>query len=309
MVIIIYFLLLLGIGAIGLFVMYLNKRQHNISKLRLDALEKKISASGEGKRLIKKDEKSKAKNFIYDFIDKLKFLGVEMEEKQVILLLTMAYLVVFLLIFLVTKNLIVSLFGGFIGIIIPNNIVKTMIKKRRKAFINLFGDTLALMSNTLKSGFGFRQALQLIADEMPHPICDEFSKLTQEISWGLPLPDAMENMVKRIPDENMQLFATAVIIQNEVGGSLADIISKIALAIKQKEDMKKELSVLLSQGKMSGIVIGGMPFALGGIFYLVSPDYISLLWSTGIFGYAMMGVAMFSEAIGLFMIKGITKVD
>ena len=308
MIIFIYLLLLIAITLVGGFVLYLNKRQSNVSKLRLDALEKKISASGEGKRKnLQKEKQSFFKSFTYNFIDQLKFLGIEIEEKQVVLLLGIAYFSIFLIAFIVTKNIVIALVLGSIGIILPKMVVKNKIAKRQKAFINLFGDTLSLMANTLKSGFGFRQALQLIADEMPSPICDEFSKLTQEISWGLSLTDAMENFSKRIPDENVKLFTTAIIIQNEVGGSLADIIGKISLAIKVSENAKKELKVLLSQGKMSGYVIEAMPFILGVLFFVMNAEYISLLWS-GTMGYILLGAALFNEGLGVFMISKITTI-
>jgi len=234
-------------------------------------------------------------------------IGIEISIREILVLNSISSLAIFLIIFLLNNNIIVSLLLGVIGFFVPYIVVSNMGALRNKAFDKLFGDALTLIANTLRAGFSLRQALQLVADEMPMPICDEFKLLTQEIDWGLPLPECFADLCRRIPNEHVQLFATAILIQNEVGGSLAEIVNKIAETIRNKEQLKGELNILTSQGKMSGLIVGLMPVVLGLFIFTVNPEYIMMLFTTPL-GLMMLGIGIIMEILGAIVISSIIKI-
>ena len=181
------------------------------------------------------------------------------------------------------------------------------IQRRQKAFTNQLGDMLEMMANALHSGFSFLQAFELIAREMDDPIGHEAEKTLHEINVGASLEDALTHMQHRVGSPDFELVVTAVLIQRQVGGNLADILNTISDTIQERIRMRREVLALTAQGRMSGIIMALLPVALAGFIAMVSPGYITPLF-TETAGRIAIGVAIVMEIMGYLVIKKIVNI-
>src|SRR5437588_819790 len=148
-------------------------------------------------------------------------------------------------------------------------------RKRTRAFNNQLGDTLTLMSNALKAGHSFAQALSTVSKNAAPPIADEFARATREIALGINVDDALNHMNERNQSEDFDLMVTAVQIQRVVGGNLAEILDSIAYTIRERIRIQGEIRTLTAQARTSGIIITLLPFALAVALAFISPSYFS----------------------------------
>jgi tight adherence protein B len=191
---------------------------------------------------------------------------------------------------------------------IPNMWIKSKGNKRLKDFEDQLNGGLTLMANALKAGHSFNQAISLSAKETQGSFSEEFKILLKELNFGLDMEDAFNNMMNRVPSLDLKLMINAIMIQKDVGGNLSEILDNISKTIRDRQKLKNEMKTLTAQGKMSGGIVLFLPLALGGIIYLMNPDYISLLFETKI-GLALLGICFFNEVLGLFIIKKIITID
>ncbi|MFC1517009.1 type II secretion system F family protein [Candidatus Margulisiibacteriota bacterium] len=308
MFIVAYLLLFASLSFIVLNIYKIGSERGSLVRRRLQQLQMRESSGQSAYQMGKSKKRNIFIKLLHNFIELFRKIGIEISEKEAMALNFISYLSLFLIMFLVSKQLSVAFVLGFIGLILPYLIVTFLARQRAKAFEKLFGDALYLIANTLRSGFSLRQALQIIAKEMPTPICEEFELLNQEVNWGLSLNEAMLNLGNRMPSEPVSLFVTAILIQNEVGGSLSDILGKIAETIRTKQEIRGEVKVLTAQGKVSGFIVGLMPFVISLFVFMVNPDYIMQLFTTAI-GLAMITTALILEVIGIFAIKMIVSIE
>jgi tight adherence protein B len=181
-------------------------------------------------------------------------------------------------------------------------------RRRTRAFNNQLGDTITLLSNALKAGHSFAQALSSVSKNAQPPIADEFARATREIALGIGVDDALTHMVERNRSEDFDLLVTAVQIQRVVGGNLAEILDTIAFTIRERVRIQGEIRTLTAQARASGWIITVLPFALAGILSLVSPSYFDPMWSDPI-GHVLLGMAIFSIAVGAAAIQKIVKIE
>ncbi|MFZ5595954.1 MAG: type II secretion system F family protein [Bacillota bacterium] len=180
--------------------------------------------------------------------------------------------------------------------------------RRLHKFNSQIGDSLVIMSNSLRSGFSFLQAMDMVRKELPNPISREFGRAFQEMNLGTPTEEALENLSSRVGSEDLDLVITAVLIQRQVGGNLAEILDNIAATIRERIRIKGEIKTLTAQGKVSGIIIGILPFALAGILWFMSPDYLMPLF-TDPMGIAMLVSALILETVGILLIRKIINIE
>jgi tight adherence protein B len=181
-------------------------------------------------------------------------------------------------------------------------------RKRTRAFNNQLGDTLTLMSNALKAGHSFAQALSSVAKNANPPISEEFARATREIALGITVDDAMNHMVERNKSEDFDLMVTAVQIQRVVGGNLAEILDSIAFTIRERVRIQGEIRTLTAQARASGLIITLLPFFLIGALTFISPGYFNVMFSDPL-GHIMLGIAAFSIAIGTALIQKIVRIE
>jgi len=209
---------------------------------------------------------------------------------------------------LLSGSILLGLIGGMIGFGIPLLILRMKIEKRRKAFNDQLGDTITLIANALRTGYSFMQAIEMVAREMAKPIGEEFARVLKEMNLGVTTEDALNNMAKRVKSEDLDLVITAVLIQRQVGGNLAVVLDSIANTIRERIKIKGHIKTLTAQGKISGIIIGMLPIVMGGIIYLLNPEYIRILFVDPM-GRAMLVAGLVSQFIGMMVIRKIINID
>jgi tight adherence protein B len=192
--------------------------------------------------------------------------------------------------------------------------VKQLRAKYYRKFDEQLADTLMLVSNSLKAGFSFLQSIEMVAREAQPPIADEFGRVTQEIAVGVNITDAMDNLGNRINSMDLNLMITAVLIQREIGGSLAEILETIAAVIRERLRIKGEIRTLTTQGRATGAILGCLPIGLGLILHFVTammapdqPSFVYPLVSTAQ-GQMMLLIATFMQIMGFICIWKIVSI-
>jgi tight adherence protein B len=175
------------------------------------------------------------------------------------------------------------LFGigvGIVGWMIPPMYLKIRAGRRQKAFVNQLGDTIGLMANSLRAGYSLLQTMELVSREAPSPMGDEFRRVVREVGLGISPQDALNNLLRRVPSEDLDLMVSAINIQHEIGGNLGQILDVIGETIRERVRIQGEIRVLVAQQQLSGNVITAMPIALAGGLFLLNPKYMRgiLVW-------------------------------
>ena len=150
---------------------------------------------------------------------------------------------------------------------------------RLDAFNKNLPDTITLIGNALRAGSSFLQAIELVVRESRPPISTEFSRVIREVNLGLPFETALENMVRRVRSDDLELMATAISIQHTVGGNLAEILDSIAFTIRERVRIKGEIRTLTAQQRLSGYVVGLLPIALAGFLFLAAPHFMDPMFA------------------------------
>ena len=166
-----------------------------------------------------------------------------------------------------------------IGWFVPDWYVKFQQRKRISAFNNQLGDTIILMANSLRSGYSFLQTMELVGRESPPPMSVEFRRAVREVGLGVGVQEALANLLRRVPSEDLDLMITAVQIQFEVGGNLATILDTIAHTIRERVRIQGEIRTLTAMGRASGWIISLLPVALGIFIMLINPNYMSAMFA------------------------------
>lgn len=203
---------------------------------------------------------------------------------------------------------IAALAAGLAGWFLPSVAVKRRIKKRVKLLNEQLSDAITMLSSSLKAGYSFFQAVDMVAEEMSGPVSEEFSILKKEINLGLDTEKALENMSARVSSDDMDILVTAVIIQRQSGGNLAELLDNIANTIRDRVKIKRELKTITAQGRISGLVISILPFVLCGIIYLISPSQMSLLFTRPL-GQVMTAGALLMEVTGIVLIRKVIRIE
>lgn len=186
--------------------------------------------------------------------------------------------------------------------------VNIRISRRQQDFSNQLGDALAMLANSMRSGFSFLQAMDLIAGEMKPPLSVEFFKTLAEIRLGTDVDTALLNMGKRMKSTDLDLVITAVLIQRQVGGNLAHILNTIAATINERIKMKREIKTLTAQGRLSGWILGLLPAAVALLAVIVDPGYMRPFIDEPIGRMALAGVISW-QFLGFLIIRKIVTID
>lgn len=212
-------------------------------------------------------------------------------------------------------NPVILLLGGLIGFMLPRMWLGRRKASRLNAFNKQLPDTITLIANALRAGSSFLQAIELVVRESRPPISTEFSRVIREVNLGLPFETAMENMVRRVRSDDLELMATAISIQHTVGGNLAEILDSIAFTIRERVRIKGEIRTLTAQQRLSGYVVGFLPIALAAFLFVAAPGFMEPMFLNppGILGLPagvvillLGGVAMF---FGFMFIRRIVDIE
>lgn len=199
--------------------------------------------------------------------------------------------------------------AGFAGLFFPRFYVARKQSQRLRTFEGQLPDTLSLWVNALRSGYSVLQSMEAIAKEAPDPTSIEFKRVVQEVQLGIPMQDALDHLLNRMPSDDLDLVNTAVNIQREVGGNLAEILDSIAHTIRDRIRLKGEIRVLTSQGRITGWIISLLPIVLTIFLYVVSPSYMGGLIENRMCGWPMLGCGLGLIGTGAALIQKIVTID
>jgi tight adherence protein B len=199
--------------------------------------------------------------------------------------------------------------AAMLGWFAPSIYTSQRQSKRLRAFEAQLADVLGLWVNSLRSGYSVLQAMEAIAREAPYPSDQEFMRVVQEVQLGVPMDEALDNMLRRLDSEDLDLVVTAVNIQREVGGNLAEILEVISHTIRERIKLKGEIRVLTSQGRYTGYLIGGLPVVLSVFLYLMNPEYMGRMFKNRSCGWPMLGCGIILIGSGAAAIRKIVDIE
>jgi len=204
---------------------------------------------------------------------------------------------------------ILAILGAAGGYFVPGIYVSFMQSRRLNQFNDQLGDTINLLVNGLRSGYSILQAMEAVGRELPKPVSSEFDRVVKEVQLGLTLEQALQNMLRRVKSDDLDLVVTAINVQREVGGNLAEILEVISHTIRERVRIKGEIRVLTAQGMLTGYVITGLPIAITLFLYLVNREYISRLWTSGLCGWVMIVSGIVLIVSGFLIIQKIVHIE
>jgi tight adherence protein B len=201
----------------------------------------------------------------------------------------------------------IAILFGAVLFMVPTIVVNTRKNRRMKKFTMYFPDALEMFARSLRAGHSFTGAIQLVGQEMPAPIGPEFQKIFDEQNLGIPLRNALIGMTNRIDLLDVNFFVTAILIQRETGGNLAEIIDKIGYVIRERFRIQGQLKIHTAQARLTGIVLAFLPPAVAFILFLMSPGYMKPLWEEPV-GRAMITGAIVLQIVGMLVIRKIIRI-
>ncbi len=196
----------------------------------------------------------------------------------------------------------------FAGYLIPGFYVKYRVGQRLRKFNGQLGDTLTLLSNALKAGYSFAQAIDTVAKNAVAPIGDEFARAVREMNLGGSPDEALSNITKRIASPDFDLVATAYSIHRTVGGNLAEILDNIAYTIRERVRIKGEIQTLTAQARASGTIITALPILLAVFMFFVTPTYFQPMFGN-VIGWILLAIGAFMIFIGNLIIRRIVAIE
>lgn len=204
-------------------------------------------------------------------------------------------------------GIVLGIIVGLIGYLVPSIYLKLKARRRQKRFISQLGDTIALMANSLRAGYSLLQTMEMVSRETKDPMGAEFRRVVREVGLGISHQEAMANMLRRVPSEDLDLLVTAINIQHEVGGNLAQILTTIGHTIRERVRIKGEISVLTAQVQLSGYIITALPVGLAVIVFFLNPDYIMGMMAWPWICMPIASVIMI--IIGFFAMRKISSIE
>jgi tight adherence protein B len=207
------------------------------------------------------------------------------------------------------QQIVMGVVSGFVGFFAPRLYVSRATSQRLIKFENQLPDTLGLWVNALRSGYSVLQSMEAIAKDSPEPTSTEFKRVVQEVQLGIDMEDALEHLLNRVESEDLDLVVTAVNIQREVGGNLAEILDVISHTIRERIKLKGEIRVLTAQGRITGYLISLLPIVLALFLYAINPDYMGNLFENRTCGWPMLGAGLALIGIGMAVVQKIVDID
>jgi len=207
------------------------------------------------------------------------------------------------------QQLVMGIIAAFAGFFAPRIYLSMAVGKRLRQFESQLPDTISLWVNALRSGYSVPQAMEAIARDAPEPTATEFKRVVQEMQIGIPMSTALDHMLERVESEDLDLIITAVNIQREVGGNLAEILDVIGYTVRERIKLKGEIRVLTAQGRITGYLISFLPIALALFLNTINPGYVGLLFQNRACGWPMLGLGLTLIGIGAALINKIVDID
>jgi tight adherence protein B len=198
--------------------------------------------------------------------------------------------------------------GGLIGFFLPYSYAAHQRTKRFATFEELFPQAIDTLARAVRAGHAFTTALELISNEVPEPVSGEFRKLFEEQKFGLPVRDALANLSDRVPLVDVKFFVTAVMLQRETGGNLAEILDNLSYVIRERFKIQRQVRVYTAQGRLTMLLLMGLPPLIILVMRLMNPAFIQPLFSDPL-GHALLVVGITLQTVGYFIIRRIIQIQ
>jgi tight adherence protein B len=306
------------VGAVA--VLFLFVGLSRASRASEEAIEERLDRYGvqaieeEGKRRKGRsavdglEDMMERRGFAANIRDDLARADLKLRTSEFMGLTLLSVVLFFLLATLIFGTPLIGLLFGVLGFFVPRIYVNIRKGRRLNQFNDQLGDTITLLANSLRSGFSIVQSMETVAQQLPDPIAGEFHRVTQEIGLGLHYEEALNNMLRRVPSDDLDLMITAINIQGKVGGNLAEILDTIGHTIRERIRIKGEIRVLTAQQMISGYILTGLPVVLGLVLYLINKTYIGRMFEDPC-GWIMLGVAVLMLFMGFMIIRKIVDIE
>jgi len=204
------------------------------------------------------------------------------------------------------------------GFVAPAIFVRVHQNRRRARFVKQLADALMLLTNSLRSGYGFLKGLELVAKEMSDPLAKELNRMLREVNLGATIDEALLNLGRRVNSQDLDIVIGAYLVQKDVGGNLTEIMEKVAETIRERLRIQGDIRVLTTQGRLSGFIVGLLPVCVGLFLVMAAPDYFSIMLGPPVAGHlgrfdiswgmVMLAGALCWELLGFYLIQKIISI-
>ncbi len=210
--------------------------------------------------------------------------------------------------FILSQSAVPTLVAGLAGLAFPLFYVKRLKKRRIRRFEEQFPEAIDLLGRSMRAGHAFPTGLKVVAEESPEPMSTEFRQIFEEQKFGLPLEDSLLGMADRVDLVDVRIFVTAILIQREVGGNLAEILDKIAYTIRERFMLQRQIRVYTAQGRLTGYILSAMPILLGLAIFALNPEYMAILFEEPT-GKVLIAAAAVLQFLGFLTIRRIIDIE
>lgn len=207
-----------------------------------------------------------------------------------------------------TNYPVVALCAAVLGGTLPYLYVRRKRTQRQNAFLESFAEGIELLSRALRAGHAFSTGLQMVSDEGVEPVASEFRTVFEEHKFGLPLDEALYGLIDRMDIPDVHIFTTAVLIQREVGGNLAEVLDTLAETIRDRFTIRRQIRVHTAQGRLTGYVLVALPIVMVFLVTALNREYLAILWEEPI-GRLLVAVAAILQVVGFFVIRRIVHIE
>ena len=207
-----------------------------------------------------------------------------------------------------SKNAGIGWAALIIGLFLPYSVVSFRRHKRFEKIEELFPEAIDTLARAVRAGHAFTTALEMISNEVAEPLATEFRKLYEEQKFGMPVRDALMNLTERVPLVDVKFFVTAVMLQRETGGNLAEILDNLSYVIRERFKIQRQVRVHTAQGRLTMALLMAMPPAVVGVMLIMSPDFVKPLFSDPI-GHALLVGSIALQTVGYFVIRKIIRIQ
>ncbi len=207
-----------------------------------------------------------------------------------------------------TRSVLIAVLLGGIASLLPHAYLIRRRQRRLNEFEEGLPDALDLLGRAIRAGHPISSGIKIVADETREPVAGEFQRTFEEQRFGLPFEDSLLAMLQRVPLVDLRLLVTAILIQREVGGNLAEVLDNLSDVIRQRFMVHRQLRTYTAQGRLSGYILALLPIVVGAITYLINAQYVRVLFVQP-FGRMMLGIAVTMQLVGFFWIRRIVDIE
>jgi tight adherence protein B len=234
--------------------------------------------------------------------------GISMRAGNFLGLSVLAGIAACVIVYLLAHRLEIAWIALLVGFLLPYSYASYLRSKRFAKFDELFPEAIDTLARAVRAGHAFTTALEMISGEVGEPVSSEFRQLYEEQKFGMPVRDALLNLTQRMPSVDVKFFVTAVMLQRETGGNLAEILDNLSYVIRERFKIQRQVRVYTAQGRLTMALLMGMPPIIVTVMMILNPGFIKPLFSDPI-GHTLLVAGITLQTVGYFVIRKIIKIQ